>query len=228
MRELTIVDSLVEGPAGPAVSLAYARQHIQALTTADDNMIAIWTAAASGYFTDQTGRDPIFTVRDALLDAFPFPGRSGREARIELPHPPLNEVLSVEYVDPDGNVVPFDDGASPETRFWTYSAPQGTYAPRGFVEPISGRQWPIARDETGSVRIRYRSGYTADPDQVPDLARAILCYLIAHFDQFRGAVHEARKGQVLELPYGVKAMIDGFKYSAAPTQVLRIRYWPWA
>lgn len=234
MRQLTIVDSDVSGPEQPAVSLAYARQHIQALTTADDNMITIWTAAAAQYFTDQTGRDPITRTRDAILDMFPFQGLSGSQARIELPHPPLTRVLSVEYVDPDGTLRSFDDGASPETPFWTYSAPRGPQAARGFVEPVHGKCWPATREQTGAVRIRYESGYSDTPDDVPELVRGILCYLIAHFDQFRGAVHEARKGQVLELPYGVQAMIDGFRYSALPTQVLRVgpgwpwRIWPWA
>ncbi len=137
------------------------------------------------------------------------------------------------YLDGTGTVVPFSDGQSPETVSWTFSAPQGPYAARGFVEPLNGLCWPIARDETAAVRIRYRSGYVADPADVPELVRGIICYLIAHFDQFRGAVHEARKGQVLELPYGVKAMMDGFRYSAMPTQVLRVgplwsrRFWPW-
>jgi len=34
-------------------------------------------------------------------------------------------------------------------------------------------------------------------------------------------VHEARRGQVLELPYGVQEVIKGFKYSSLSTIVMR-------
>lgn len=220
-HELTITDSLVTPPAVPALTLAYVKQHIQAISSADDTLVAVWVEAADSYFQEQTGRQTITAVREAWLDAFPFVGATGRGARIQLPYPPLQAVLAVEYVAGDGSVQSFSDGASPETPYWTASAPRGPYAARGYVEPVSGMSWPSARDETGAVRIRYRCGYGDADTDVPELVRGILCYLVGHFDTFRAAVHEARRGQVLELPYGVADMLDGFKYSGYSAQVLR-------
>jgi hypothetical protein len=148
------------------------------------------------------------------------------QARIELPHPPLQSVVSVSYLDGDGVLQSFDDGGSPATPLYAVSAPVGPYAARGWVEPLSG-SWPIAAERTGAVRIRYTCGYGDTPEDIPELARGVLCFLCGHFDTFRSAVHEGRHSQVIEVPYGVKMMLDGFKYSALPTQVLRtVPVWP--
>ena len=68
------------------------------------------------------------------------------------------------------------------------------------------------------MRIRYTCGYGETPDEIPALVRGILCYLVAHFDTFPSATQE---GTVNALPLGLQAMMDGFKYSALPSQVLR-------
>lgn len=224
MRELRITDSLITAPTDPAVTLAYTKQHLKSLGTADDALVLIWIAAATSYFEEQTGRQLITATREVWLDAFPFLGATGRHARIELPHPPLQAVESVEYVDGYGNTASFDDGASPAVPSWTTTAPEGPYARRGFVEPLPGTSWPIARDQTAAVKIRYTCGYGDADTDIPELAKGVLCYLVAHFDTFRAAVHEARRGQVLELPYGVQAMLDGFKLSALPSQVLHAEH----
>lgn len=223
---LALTDTLISSvaDASPPVSpltLAYTKLHIRALGTADDALIAVFINAAASYFESQTGRQLLTATREVWLDAFPFLGASGLDARIELPHPPLQSVVSVTYIDGDGVSQSFDDGASPPTPSYRISAPAGPYARRGCVEPTAGSSWPIARAETGAVRIRYTCGYGDTPDAIPELARGILCYLVGHFDTFRAAVHEARRGQVLELPYGVQMMMDGFKFSALPSQVLR-------
>lgn len=215
----TLISTLAGGsPANQAITLAYAKLHIRALGTTDDTLISVYIDAAASYFEEQTGRQILTATREAWLDAFPFLGASGRCARIELPHPPLQAVQSIKYVDANG-VLQTHDVGSP--ALVNVVAPSGPYCHRGSVEPISGSSWPIARDQTEAVRIRYTCGYGDTPAAVPPLVRGILCYLVAHFDTFRSAVHEARKGQVLELPYGVQAMLEAFKYSALPSQVLR-------
>ena len=218
---LDITDTLVSALEG-ALDLDYAKNHIRSLTDADDNLIAIWIEAATSYFFEQTGRSPLTQTRIALLDQFPFYGVSASCARIELPHPPLQSVTNVQYLDANGVLRSFNDGGSPLTNYFTYTAPVGDYAACGPVEPIYGMTWPQARCQTGSVRITYTCGYASDADGVPPLIRNILCFLVAHFDQFRSAVHEARRGQVLELPYGIETLMDAFKFTAQSTQILRV------
>jgi uncharacterized phiE125 gp8 family phage protein len=227
MTELTRTDSLISTVAGgsplvQALDLAYVKLHIRALGDADDALLRVYIDAAAAYFEGQSGRQLLTATREMWLDAFPFLGASGIAARIELPHPPLQHVVSVAYVDGAGVVQTL--GGSPAVVH--ASAPAGPYATRGSVEPIAGGSWPIARVETGAVRIRYTCGYGDTAAAIPPLVRQILCYLVGHFDTFRSAVHEARKGQVLELPYGVQALLDGFKYTALSSQVLRTQALP--
>jgi uncharacterized phiE125 gp8 family phage protein len=226
MSELELTDTLIStvaggSPAIQALTLAYAKLHIRALGTADDALISVFIDAAASYFEEQTGRQLLTATREVWLDAFPFIGASGGDARIELPHPPLQSVTSVSYVDSDGVSQSFT-GGSPLTALYTYSAPVGDYASRGWIEPLSGGVWPIARSQTGTVRIRYVCGYGSTAAAMPALVKGILGFLVAHFDTNRSAVINTQRGEsVAELPYGVKAMMDGFKYSAYPSQVLR-------
>lgn len=216
-RVIAITDSLVEPPA-PAVTVEYARRHLRSLGTSEDVLIAGWIAAATSYFQEQTGRQVMRATREAWLDA--FPGQAGAAApdrRIALPFPPLVAVLAVEYVDASGAVLSHAEG-SPEVPLYSVRAPQGDYAAPGTVEPLAGGSWPTTGASSDAVRIRYTCGYAEVPDDVPDLIKAIILFLVAHFDQHRGAVHAG--GGVTELPYGVKAMLDGFKYSSLTDVVL--------
>ena len=216
--QLTLSDTLISTAVGQALTLDYAKQHIRALGDADDALIAVYIDAAASYFMEQTGRALLTETRQAGLAAFPFIGSSGSAARIELPHPPLIDVTSVSYIDADGVLQSFDDGGSPATPYWRAVPYAGPYARRGFVEPNYGLTWPTARAETDAVRILYTCGYGDTADHVPPLVRGILCYLVSHFDTFRSAGAERA---VSEVPYGVGMMLDGFKYSAYPSQVLR-------
>ena len=218
---LELTDSLITPPSVPALSLKYAQDHIRALGNVDANLVQVWIEAATSYFEEETGRQLITATREVWLDAFPFVGATGAAARIELPHPPLQSVVSVSYVDADG-VLQSMTGGSPVANLFRLSAPTGDYCRRGWVEPLIGTPWPIASPQTGAVRIRYICGYGDSPDDVPALARGILCFLVAHFDTNRSAVQNFPRGEsVTELPLGLTAMMAGFKYSALPSQLLR-------
>ena len=217
---LTLTDTLISTVAGGsppvhAVDLDYAKLHIRALNSVDNLLVHTFIDAAAAYFEGDTTRQLLTAVREVWLDAFPALGASGAAARIELPHPPLQAVLSVSYVDAAG--ASWTMGGSPSG--FVVVAPQGPYAVRGSVEPVGS--WPSAGPQSGAVRIRYRCGYGDTPDQMPALVREALGMLIANADTFRSAVHEARRGQTVELPYGVRAMLDNFKYTAKSSQRLR-------
>lgn len=222
-RVIRITDSLIVPPAVPPVTVEYAKRHLRSLGNSEDVLVATWIQAAASYFEEQTGRQIITATREAWLDAFPgCTGALGWQQKIELPHPPLQGVVSVGYIDADGVLQAFEDGStSPATTLLSVRAPQGPYAVCGTVEPLSGQSWPICRAESGAVRIQYTCGYGDTSDDVPELIRGILLFLVAHFDQFRGAVSEARSGAIANLPFGVDQMISGFKYSALSSMVLR-------
>lgn len=215
---MNMTDTLIEAVDEPALTVEYVKKHIRVVDTVEDVLIQTYIDAAASYFEAQTGRQLTTATREVWLDAFPFIGSSGQDARIELPRPPLQSVESVTYIDGSGVLQSFV-GGSPSANLYRVTTPVGPYAARGFVEPLYGGTWPTARAETGAVRIRYVCGYGAD--NIPALATGVLCFLVGHFYQFRSAAVEASNGQIVTLPYGVQAMIDSFKYSALPSQVLR-------
>lgn len=217
-RVIDLVPSLVTAPAVEPIDATYAKLHIKALSTAEDTLIATWIPGARQYLEEQTGRQFITAIWEVWLDAFPT-----CPSRIELPRPPLQNVLSVLYVNGDGDLVPFSDGASPETLYYTWTAPQGPFARRGWIEPASGQSWPTPRGvEPGAVRIQFAAGYGDLGADVPEALRQALAFLVGSFDQFRSESHLTERGGTLErLPFGVQALLDGFKYSALPSVVHR-------
>lgn len=227
-RPLRMTDTLISTVASASpyiapLTLAYAKEHIRALGTTDDTLIAVYINQAASYFEEQTGRQLLTATREVWLDAFPFIGASGMDGRIELPKPPLQTVVSVKYIDPNGVLQTFR-GGSPVGDLFRYSAPAGDYCSRGWVEPIYGGRWPTARAETGSVRIRYTCGYGDTAAAMPALVKGILCFLTAHFDTYRSHTQDQI---VAAIPYGVQMMLDGFKYSALPSQAPLSTCAPW-
>ncbi len=214
-RVIQTMDSQVAPPTVKPFDSEWAKAHIKALTNSEDELIESWIVAATQYFEEQTGRQVMAATWEYWLDGFPA------VSKIELPHPPLRDVLAVEYVDGNGDTVGFTDGGSPEVVSWQSRAPRGVTAGRGWVELKSGLTWPTPRVEAGSVRVRYTAGYAETAGEVPELVRACLCLLMAHFEQFRSEVHLAERSSKLEkLPLGAEQIMLGFKYTAMPRQVL--------
>lgn len=206
-------DSLVTAPTLLPIDVFTAKTHLKSLVDEEDQLIEAWLEAAVQYFEEQTNRQIMRATWEYWLDAFP------RERKIEIPHPPLVDVLSVSYVDAQGDLVAFQDG-SPSTNLWQAVTPAGVHGRRGWIEPVSGQAWPTARDEAGAVRIRYQAGYAATPSEVPALIRAALLLLVGQFDQFRSELHISEGAKLERLPFGVDQMLSGFKFSAYPSQVL--------
>jgi uncharacterized phiE125 gp8 family phage protein len=203
MYEIRTVDSLITGPTIEPLDLDEVKKHLRFAPTTEDTLLDAWISAARQHFEDQTGRQLITATWALWLDAFPC-------GAIQLPHPPLQTVVDVAYVDGDGVLQSFTDGASPATPYWQVQAPSGPHAARGLVTPIAGQVWPATRCEPGAVRIQYRAGYGAAPGDVPELVQTALYFLVGHFHQFRSEVHEETKGTLARLPIGAQAFIQSF------------------
>lgn len=204
-------------PRVQALTLDYAKQHIRALGTADDALTMVRIDAAVSYFEEQTGRQLLTANRRASLDYFPFIGSTGIDARIELPRPPLKSVSSVQYLN-NGVWTSFVSSGSPATPQYTViPSGLGEYCRRGVVEPFAA--WPTIVAKSGAVRINYTCGYGDSMAAIPPLVRGILCFLVAHFDTFIAPVVTGTI--VNELPFGIRDLMNAFKYSAYPTQALR-------
>lgn len=81
----------------------------------------------------------------------------GRTAWIELPKPPLVEVLSITSIDVDGvtQTFPVDQ--------YLVDAPTGPKARRGRVALAYGATWPWTQDQIDALTIRFVAGYSLLP-----------------------------------------------------------------
>src|ERR1041384_5418878 len=96
-RLIQTYETVIVPPTIPPVTVEYARRHIKALTISDDVMIRTWIEAAAQFFRSQTGREITNATYEYWLDELPtFSDEiqlGGAPFRIQLPHPPLREVL---------------------------------------------------------------------------------------------------------------------------------------
>lgn len=117
-----------------------------------------------------------------MLDEFP-------DGAIELAHPPLDSIVSVEYVDSDGELQTLDPIA--------YTTDKGLPVP--WLLPAFGATWPTTAEVANAVRVTFDAGYTAET--LPKSARAGILLLIGHLFRNREAVTDRAQA---ELPIGVE------------------------
>lgn len=154
---------LITPPASYPLSLDEAKQQLNVDFSDQDALITAFLAAATAHAQQFTGRAFIDQTWELTIDEFP-------DNEIEIPNPPLIEVVSIKYDDSDGNEVTLD---ASEYVVDDQSEP-------GWVIPSDS--WPSSFDGINAVRIRYRAGYlTTDSPQssnVPDdIKSAIRLYL---------------------------------------------------
>jgi uncharacterized phiE125 gp8 family phage protein len=172
----------------------------------------MWISAAREFWEEQTGRQLLTATWEYWLDAFPAHGS------IELPHPPLQAVLSVKYDDSDGTEQVWD------AANYRVIAPAGDRAPRGRLVLAAGGSWPTTLLQPAAVRIQYLAGYGDAPADVPELDQHVLMTLVGHFHKYGEAVQDA-KNALSDLPMGAKMIIQGRRLASLPT--LQPRY-SWA
>ncbi len=206
------MDSLIEGPLLEPLDLEEVKKQRRFSATTLDTLFDLWISAARQHWEEQTGRQLLTATWEYWLDAFPA------HSAIELPHPPLQTVLSVTYDDGDG-VAQIWDAAN-----YRVIAPHGDRAPRGRLVLASGASWPTTVMQTAAVRIQYLAGYGNAPADVPELDQHVLMTLVGHFHKYGEAVQDA-KTALTELPMGAKMILQGRRLASLPT--LQPRY-SWA
>ena len=146
--------NLVTAPASEPVSLEEAKRRIRvgSTVTAEDEDIATSIVAARKAVERETGRALITQTWEGRLDYFP----GGME--IPFPKPPFQSVVSVKYIDTDGNE---------QTLATTeYTADATGELGRIFLQ--WGKSWPSTRVEPNTVRIQWKAGYGDDPKDVDE------------------------------------------------------------
>lgn len=120
-----------------------------------------------------------------VLDGFPW-----CSGEIWLPRPPIQAVVSVEYIDSDGNEQTW--GGSPLP--YAVSLPSGLTAGKAVLRPAYNQTWPTTRCQPDAVTVTYRAGYPevgspATCDIPEDLQHARLLLIGELYKQRSLSVH---------------------------------------
>ncbi len=185
------------------LGLSLVKQQRRYSTTTLDELFLIWIAASRQYLEEATGRQLITATWEYWLDRFPW------SRTIELPHPPLQSIVSVKYDDANGDEQTMDD------TDYRIIAPSGDYGERGRLVLSDTAAWPSTRCHAKAVRIQYVAGYGDAATDMPALVTYALLMLVGHFHKFAEEISEAR-ANILQLPIGADQVIKALKYSALP------------
>ena len=137
-------------PASELLTVAEAklRCKIETDITVDDGIIAEMIAAAREELEHILGRSlPVQTLQ-LVLDEFPV-------GAIELPRPPVQTIIGVEYIDADG--------AGQTLSGSLYSLENVRDVGSHWLLPAYDADWPATRDQANAVTITYRTGYSSAP-----------------------------------------------------------------
>lgn len=198
--------SLVSPPSGYPITLDDVKDHSRIEIPDDDILISGLIAAAVDFVEYTTGRALLTQVWDYYIDELPC-------ETLEIPKPPLQEIVSVKYLDADKVeqtlVIP---------DYYKVIAPQGPKAMPGMLVPTyltnSIRWRPAYRREHLSTVIRFRCGYgSAEDEAVPDLIKLAML-------EFVGDAYENRENSIvtttntaasaIEVPLSIKTLLWPF------------------
>jgi uncharacterized phiE125 gp8 family phage protein len=133
---------LITAPASEPVSLDEAKAQCKVEHSADDALFAVLIQSARETAEHITGRAFVSQTWEQVLDAFPV-------AEIELPKPRAISIVSVKYLDVDGNEQTID---SADYALDPDNSP-------GWLLPAVGFTWPATQAAANTVRVRFTAGY---------------------------------------------------------------------
>lgn len=134
---------IITPPSEEPVSLDEAKAHCRVDVADDDVLITALITAAREQAEHETGRSLCTQTRELVLDAFP-------DACV-LRGAPIQSVVSVKYLDLDGNEQTLDPL---DTQLDKDSEP-------GYLVPAYGKAWPATFPVPNAVRVRFTCGYGA-------------------------------------------------------------------
>lgn len=179
---------VIEGSNTEVVTLEEVKNHLRIDGDDEDSIISSYIQAAREYAEIFTGRSFVEKTYEYITNP------KEKYAYIELPMPPLVEVLEVS--------------AMQSTNEELLNEGKDYYIIKGYDEsliyPSLERGWPKETlDRLGGIKVKYRAGYSEAPMSVK---QAILI-LVAHF-------YENRENLIArdykEIPFGVSSLLRPF------------------
>lgn len=177
MAELSIY--LKTPPEIEPISLADAKLHcrVDDDITKDDSLIRSYIKAATDNAQAITRRQFINGTYELRINAFP--------SVIKLPRPPLWDINSIKYFDPD------DVEQTLDPAEYIVDA----YSTIGQIVP--SESWPGVGDMIPTITIEYIAGYGDDRDSVPEDIKNAIKLIVGHLYEHRETVLVGVSGSVL-------------------------------
>lgn len=178
-------------PPSAVLTLEQLRRHCKVdppdvANDADQDLSAALTAAHR-FAEHYTGISIGSQTLELALDAFPAGG-------IQLLQGPVTSISSVKYIDVNGT----------EQTLSNILYALDDYSVPAWLLPAASTDWPASADVANAVKVRYVAGAAAVDGAV---AQALRLLAGLYFDN-RNA---ADKGEMFDLPFGVKALLDTVK-----------------
>lgn len=139
---------LVRGPTVEPVTNTEAKAHLRITHTDDDAYIDALITAAREFCEDFQGRRYVASTWKYVQDKFPTDTRKNPDLAMSLPGGVLCNVVSVKYLDTDGNEATL---AATSYQIDAQEVP-------GRVLPNYGDSWESTYDAVGAVRVTYVAG----------------------------------------------------------------------
>lgn len=202
---------LITPPADYPVTLEEAKAHLVVEHTEHDSLIEIYVAAATQNVDGPTGflgRALIEQTWDYYLDAFPGHRNHGgcRHAAfhtIEIPLPPLIEVVEFKYQDSAGN----EQDVDPDLYVVDFASEPAR------IVLLRGSQWPMAREAANAIRIRFRAGYlTSDSPPADNTPFPIKAGILLHVgDLYRNRETNVIGARSEPMPWSAEQLLRPYR-----------------
>lgn len=196
---------LVTPPTDYPVTLEEAKAHLVVEHDDHDGLIEIYIAAASQNVDGPLGflgRALVDQTWDYFLDAFPCRGH--RESHvIEIPLPPLIEVVEFKYQDANGD----EQDVDPDSYVVDTAS-----EPARIVLLRNGRR-PTPREAANAVRIRFRAGYvTADSPPADNTPFPVKAGILLHVgDLYRNRETNVLGERVGMMPWAAEQLLRPYR-----------------
>jgi uncharacterized phiE125 gp8 family phage protein len=210
----SVQNDLQTSPIAEPLTLAQAKQQVRRedVDTDDAYLEETLIPAARERGEFETARQFISTTWDLKLDRFPCPDdlspweqRWYPQGVLRVPKPPLQSVVSISYVDPDGATQTW------ASNQYVVDAPDGPTAARGRIVPVYGVSWPTTREQINAVTVRFVAGYGDSAAAVPPRLRMGMLEDLGTLYEHREDFVVGQGYAITPFPLGSSAIYRAFK-----------------
>jgi uncharacterized phiE125 gp8 family phage protein len=181
--------NLIIAPAADLISLPQIKTHLKIEHSEEDELLQSLITAAVTHTERTRGLALLEQTWELALNWFPC-------GAIELPLLPALSITEIKYKDANGNEQTI---ATSDYRLLRDFV--------GIVKPAYGKSWPAARTDDESIKVKFKAGFGATAEAVPDNVKHAIKLLVGHWYLNREATNEREQRP---LPLGYQALLAAY------------------